>query len=462
MYKKDMCIICEKSPPTQACLCKQSLTYLCDDCMGQHRKLNSGIFHLFIDIDIASESLSSSTHLNLYKLTNKLITKKVEYLTYKESLLAYIQQLQQSQEELVSFINSKFESAISDLTQSIISINSSIEKLDCTAKPTSSDLLDSSILNRLNNVLKNKIDKIIIDTDPIIEKVKDMIKFIHAESTTKEEEKKCSNTILTKLNPIIQNMNKVSPVSFEYEGSLYYIPKGTKHLLKYDPITNSLDLLLIDSPFQFPEYYRMCKLKSGDLFICGGTDGGGYLKRAFIIRVNSLTVEQVTDMLRARQSHSVICHDDAVYVFGGYDGTNLLECEKYDLVKNTWAKITNLPKEMNMCYSVCLYRDLIYIPSIGFYNPKLNTYELDNSRIVGVPISYKDYIYLISNGDETNQILILKDGVTAIEHIPSNNNYWTYCALSYYNGSFYFTQANSKKVFEFNTAKRQVRPVIDL
>jgi hypothetical protein len=455
------CLLCEKNYATQACLCKHTLTYLCDDCMGEHRKQNSGIFHLFIDLELVSETSRDSTQLKLYKLTNKLITKKVEYLTYKESLLSYIRKLQETREELVEFVNSTFESAISNLTQSVSSINSSIERLDCIAHPTPSDMLDSSYFKKFKCGIQSRIENISIDKEPVFEKIKDMIKIEYSEGSNTEEAKRVVS-VLSNIGPIIQNSRKSSPVSYEYEGSLYFIPKSTKHVLKYEPITNTTDLLLIESPFQFPEYYRMCKLKTGDLFVCGGTDGGNYLKRAFVIKLNALSVEQLPDMIRARQSHSVISHEDCVYVFGGYDGSNMLDCEKFDLTKKTWSKIANLPKEMNMCYSVCLYRDTIYIPSIGFYNPQLNSYELDTSKIVGIPISYKDYIYLISNGDDTNQILLLKDGTTAIEHYPTNNNYWTYCSLSYYNGSFFFTQANSKKVFEFNSSKRSVRHVVDL
>lgn len=78
---------------------------------------------------------------------------------------------------------------------------------------------------------------------------------------------------------------------------------------------------------------------NGKLYISGGlaSDGPSSLFLQFDIFNFALT--RLPDMLSARCSHSMLYHDNFIYVVGG---TNNNSCEKFDLKTSKWVKLNNL------------------------------------------------------------------------------------------------------------------------
>ena len=80
-----------------------------------------------------------------------------------------------------------------------------------------------------------------------------------------------------------------------------------------------------------------------EYFIAGGSLRLGSLtvfsKQAQLIDISTGIIEELPDMLEARQAHGMSKVRDYVYCCGGYNGDDVLtSCERFSLANKSWAK----------------------------------------------------------------------------------------------------------------------------
>jgi len=115
--------------------------------------------------------------------------------------------------------------------------------------------------------------------------------------------------------------------------------------------------------FDFPHYSSKCELPDGSIFVSGGDFNGDTITTCFIYSQNFGVIYKQS-MNMPRKLHSSIYMDGYVYVFGGFDGTDIKNyCEKYDVKNNTWSVIA--PMAVNRAYTSILRYGSDFIFVIG-------------------------------------------------------------------------------------------------
>jgi hypothetical protein len=102
-----------------------------------------------------------------------------------------------------------------------------------------------------------------------------------------------------------------------------------------------------------------CDLPSGSVFFCGGVQSPSFAKDAFIIDPRSLSLVRLPEMQDARALCALGYHKGCVYVFGGYAGKNLNTCERFELKREKWSRIADMPIARS-AFSAVVYAGSFY------------------------------------------------------------------------------------------------------
>jgi len=161
----------------------------------------------------------------------------------------------------------------------------------------------------------------------------------------------------------------------EVDGDKIYITGGygednqsNSRLEIYDTVTDSISE---GAPFPNPRYFVSSVMADGKMYIFGGSwlsPRGRISGKVDIYDVKTDKWTEGASMLRGRQT-DVVEKDGLVYAIGGYDGKIALKnFEVYDIKKDRWSRLPDLPFEISAHHCVIL-GNKIY--SFGDY------YELD-------------------------------------------------------------------------------------
>lgn len=174
--------------------------------------------------------------------------------------------------------------------------------------------------------------------------------------------------------------NSISKVAF--------FKKDSKTLVVYNVKTNKLEKK--ETKIMLGDRAGWCYLPEGSVFHCGGRVGKNNTGFACIINPNKLTVEPVKSSEEMRNVGQVTYHKGEVYVFGGFNkGSNLRKAFKYNLLKDNWIKLADLPSPSEDCSS-CSYGKSIIVT--GFNLQGILEYDRDSnsySLLADLPIEHK-------------------------------------------------------------------------
>jgi len=95
------------------------------------------------------------------------------------------------------------------------------------------------------------------------------------------------------------------------------------------------------------------------------------LKSVDCYNIEKQTWIEIDVMLQPRKAFGVVLLADGIYVFGGLNGSELLNtCEKYSFDTEKWKKINSMNKARS--HSICLRSpDMIFVYMIGGYNNEI-------------------------------------------------------------------------------------------
>ena len=124
-----------------------------------------------------------------------------------------------------------------------------------------------------------------------------------------------------------------------------------------------------------------CFLPDGSVFHCGGRIAKENTDFACIINPEKLAVKSVKKCTKMRNLGQVTYSKGEVYVFGGFNkGVSLGTAFKYNLLKNNWTDIANLPMPSEHCSSCCYGKSIMVtgreLDGIYDYSRKSNVYRL--------------------------------------------------------------------------------------
>ena len=124
---------------------------------------------------------------------------------------------------------------------------------------------------------------------------------------------------------------------------LFYLTFG-------NPISLHTFDLLLQEKCSIPFYnstnvYQDVEQHKGLIFVCGGQDNGIYLNTCMLIDTLNLKNSQpkkIKDLLVARGYFSLTSTPYELYIIGGFTGSHITSCEKYDILTDSWTAISPL------------------------------------------------------------------------------------------------------------------------
>lgn len=158
---------------------------------------------------------------------------------------------------------------------------------------------------------------------------------------------------------------------------------NSKNLVYYNEENELISLKTIDFPSLLGVPYFLDKSSylnlNGKLYVSGGILREGPTK--VFIEYDPITnsLSRLADMLTARHSHSMICHQDNIYVVGG----NTNACEKYDLKNKTWTIMPSLLSEERQSPILIVNGNFLYAffgLTNGEYTDTIERINLKNPR----------------------------------------------------------------------------------
>ena len=98
-------------------------------------------------------------------------------------------------------------------------------------------------------------------------------------------------------------------------------------------------------------------LPSGEILVCGGY--GPCTSQAALIDVRTGEIRELPPMQTARGMHCVVAYGQCAYVFSGYCGVIVRNCEKLDLSVSNWSQLPDTP-DGAVNSGACVYDTSIY------------------------------------------------------------------------------------------------------
>jgi hypothetical protein len=173
------------------------------------------------------------------------------------------------------------------------------------------------------------------------------------------------------------------------------VDAGSSDIIYYDDETSELARLTIKfSPFnKIPNFLANCSWINHNqkLYITGGQLGPDSASDSFLCydyTLDKLTI--LPDMHHARYSHSMIYHNNAIYVVGGYKSNS---CEKFDLVTMRWTKLNSLILEERQNSILYVHNNYLYCffgYMIGSYLDTVEKLKLTNNKAKWETVPYKN------------------------------------------------------------------------
>jgi hypothetical protein len=139
-------------------------------------------------------------------------------------------------------------------------------------------------------------------------------------------------------------------------GFIFNFKHGTSNLHKTSLSTGQESSTALTHTFK--QYSSLCESPEGNLFITGGKT----TSEVVCINPTTNTVSPKPPMKTPRYRHGSVLYGGFLYVIGGYNITDLAECERYDSFQDKWEPIAPLP-HASRCQEaiVCGYTRRIYI-----------------------------------------------------------------------------------------------------
>lgn len=124
---------------------------------------------------------------------------------------------------------------------------------------------------------------------------------------------------------------------------LYYLVEGIPMLLHLKDVSTNYTKIVI----LYNNHSRIdCERIDSEIICCGGYHDEQYLKTAVSIRIvfndDRNQLRQLSNMVNEKTNHSLLNVNNIVYSIGGWIGNNINDCEKYDILTDSWFQIPDL------------------------------------------------------------------------------------------------------------------------
>lgn len=257
----------------------------------------------------------------------------------------------------------------------------------------------------------------------------------------------------------ILNLGKVSllgDVQTTNEQILYYFKPKTKELAcievdSFHCVKKFLpkNLVLAESP-------SWCEGPNKSILFCGGFKNSVFSSEVLMIDPISLQFRPLPNMKSTRAMSAVTFYNNELFVFGGYNGSNLDTSEKFSFASGKWEDLPNMPVARS-AFNVAVVSGILYMTGdserLDAFDPTLNKFIQTEAVLpqsnYSTLAAFKECLILIQN----NVVLgidLKNFGVKKIA-TASPGKWWS-CFPPYVNGNvLIFSRADDGHLWTFDT-----------
>lgn len=214
--------------------------------------------------------------------------------------------------------------------------------------------------------------------------------------------------------------------------------------------------------FCFPENLKLkdvggwCEVPLLGVFFCGGCDNENFSNETYLIDETTLNPTRLPDMINARAFPAIVHYKNSIYVFGGYRGSSIKSCEKFDLLKKFWTPLPDMPRPRS-AFSVAVLDNKFYMAgdnkAIDIFDPETNEFK-ESSIVLEETGSYTTMV-----GVENNLVLFQNDKVWEINPSSQTTNvlariphskWWSQFPPIVEDLNIYFSRYDENSLWNFN------------
>ncbi|OMJ87440.1 hypothetical protein SteCoe_10858 [Stentor coeruleus] len=170
--------------------------------------------------------------------------------------------------------------------------------------------------------------------------------------------------------------------------ALVWIDNVSECIQNYSLCNSEVETTYLSNKDQNLDGSVWCFTNEGSLILTGGIAPSARKQTLIIDHLSGYTFVAVS-MYIGRYHHAAVCVGSFLYVMGGANGTALKECEKYNILTNSWTKVGNLNVAREFL-AACVHRGRIYVAggenadSIETYNTVSNRFSLLRVRLPSI------------------------------------------------------------------------------
>lgn len=242
---------------------------------------------------------------------------------------------------------------------------------------------------------------------------------------------------------------------------LYSFTPSTNTLVSYNTQSKISENLTFENEYF---YSNSCSSISedGKLIMTGGQFNNSAKKYVFIYNLYEKFSERAPKMINRRYNHSQVSLANYVYVIGGRNSEELMDCERFNLLNKKWQKIGNLnyPREGS---ASCVHSTRIFVAggigvdSIETFNTISKKFSLIRVKLPSIGkcclFPYNTSILMFKD-TKVIELTPTKMVSKEISELP-DNEYWTSCDPVITTDYIYFISKFS--VFQYSVDYRELK-----
>lgn len=426
------------------CLCQDSKTRLCHNCLLPHMASNPALHHS-IEPAVADSLTEDAEDLKKFISKKKIIDALIKETRLNLSTLnKHKQDILKSKDSIVEALEDTIKKALDNvkvLEDKIESVISLLESRKFASSPNN-DWVDE-IINKCR----------LSETEIVSKEMKYIISNVN------------KDIVLNSIKNFIDIVILKEPMA--ERPNIYYIKPKLKEIVSTDPVNLQLNKIPFPAGLQLKDQGSWCEISSGRIFYCGGHENPNGTKDAFIIDLIDSDFISVNKMIDSRVFHALVRHNSQIFVFGGYQGKiSIKNCEKFDLVKNTWTSIGEMNNPRSG-FTVSLLQDKIYIAgdskSIEVFDVLTGIFELIEPKLefsenYSITVYSKNKL-LILQKDKLFEANTSNSEVKALKGLPSGDWWSPFTPVAYQN-KFYFARQTENSLFQLDADSFDVRKLV--
>ena len=397
------CSVCA-GPSTKFCVCRRTITTLCDRCIGKHETQSPREMHDYnpsayesvarqIGIDTFQarkvqiftgtslvQQMQESENRQYFEAIQRLEQVMKQYRDWLDYLhgcfLAQVQRFEA--EKLVPLMNTNFN--LSTFTYTVFSTNTS-------TFPPEAQIVETSALEQL----VNNMNELHVRLYQACGVRKDFEEYFAGIVTEKAFESSAQNSLpvysrtIRRPQPSLSAAAQPQQPQASYEGRLFVPFSRGKLLAKWMSDNGDLDRVVLSRPLDFTNVTVSVILPDGNMMCCGGREASEF--RALTVNTTTGEVTMHPDMKAGRGNPGIVHVDGVVFVFGGFnsDGDELATGERFPMQQKSWTVLKNKMASSRFQFTPTAHLRTIYVAG-GWHTTGVEAFDIATETFTTLPL----------------------------------------------------------------------------